>query len=600
MSKTKHPSKWDLSPLFQSDSDPKIETDKKRVQEESYKFINKWKEREDYLSDPKVLREALDEYEVWARVVSTDGNVGYYFWLREAQDESSTELKAKVNQIQDFSTKIHNDIQFFEIRIAKISEEMQSKFLVADELLKYKHFLENLFKEAKYLLSEPEEKLINLYSPMAVGNWKKMLNTFLSKSTRKALGEDEKQTEKTFEELMGLMNNKNKKVRDTAAKAVNEIFAEHLEVAESELNAVLQYKKVNDELRGISRPDLTRHISDDIDSEVVDALVEAVSSQFGLAQRYYALKAKLMGVKKLEYHERNVEYGSIDSKIEFDQAVEIVGRSLKKLDPQFEDFFQGFLNGYIDVYPEKGKSGGAFCAHNQLSQPTYILLNYTDTVRDVTTLAHEVGHGINNEMIRETQNALTAGVPMSTAEVASTFMEDFALEELVGEIDDGTQLSLNMGKLNDEVSTIFRQIACYKLEQDLHMAFRNEGYLSKEKIGEIFLKNMEAYMGDAIEQSEGSQNWWIYWSHIRSYFYVYSYSSGLLISKALQTSVRKDLKFISKVKEFLSAGRSASPKDIFANLGIDITDKTFWEKGIQRFADLLDRTEELASKLGKI
>lgn len=600
MPKTKLPTKWNLSLLFKSDDDPAIETDKKRVTEESYKFIDKWKARDDYLSDPKVLKEALDEYENWARNVGTDGDFGFYFWLREAQDESSTILKAKVNQVQDFSTKIHNDIQFFKLRLAKVSEDVQKKFLNDPDLVIYKHFLENLFKEAKYLLSEQEEKLVNLYSPMAIGNWRRMLSTFLSKSTRKTLDKNGKQTEKSFEEIMGLMNNKDKKVRDSAAKAVNSILADHVEVAEAELNSVLQYKKVSDELRGVSRPDLTRHISDDIDSEVVDALVEAVSSRFDVAQKYYALKAKIMGVKQIEYHERNVEYGNIDKKFDYDQAVDIVGRSLHKLDPEFKQIFDNFVDGHIDVFPEKGKSGGAFCAHNQLSQPTYLLLNHTENVRDVSTLAHEVGHGINDELIRRTQNALTAGVPMSTAEVASTFMEDFAIEELVGEIDDETQLTLNMGKLNDEVSTIFRQIACYRFEQDLHSEFRKEGYLSKKKIGELFLKNMKAYMGEAVEQSQGSENWWVYWSHIRSYFYVYSYSSGLLISKALQASVRKDHKFIAKVKKFLSAGRSASPKDIFADLGIDITDKSFWEKGIEEFATLLQETERLAAKLGKI
>ena len=157
-----------------------------------------------------------------------------------------------------------------------------------------------------------------------------------------------------------------------------------------------------------------------------------------------------------------------------------------------------------------------------------------------------------------------------------------------------------MQNLGNDVSTIFRQTSCYRFEQDLHVSFRHAGYLSKEDIGKIFQKHMAAYMGDAVEQSAGSENWWVYWNHIRVFFYVYSYVSGLLISKSLQASVRKDPKFIMRVKEFLAAGRSDSPRNIFKKLGIDIADKAFWEQGIAETAHLLDEAEALAKKLGKI
>ncbi len=173
-------------------------------------------------------------------------------------------------------------------------------------------------------------------------------------------------------------------------------------------------------------------------------------------------------------------------------------------------------------------------------------------------------------------------------------------EELVKEADDELKLSILMTKLNSDVSTVFRQVACYKFEQDLHKDFREKGYLSKEEIGSLFQKNMAAYMGDAVEQSESSQNWWVYWSHIRNFFYVYSYASGLLISKSLQKSVRENPKFVHEVKEVLSTGAADSPKNIFKKCGIDITDKTFWNKGISEVEELLDETEKLAKKLGKV
>ncbi|MBI3592133.1 MAG: oligoendopeptidase, partial [Nitrospirae bacterium] len=232
--------------------------------------------------------------------------------------------------------------------------------------------------------------------------------------------------------------------------------------------------------------------------------------------------------------------------------------------------------------------------------PTYILLNHTDMLNDVLTLAHELGHGINNELIRKKQNALNFGTPTSTAEVASTFTEDFVLQEILKKADDRLRLAIMVKKLNDDVSTIFRQAACYQFEQELHHEFRKKGYLSKEEIGKLFQKHMSAYMGDYVEQSAGSENWWVYWNHIRYFFYVYSYAGGLLISKALQNSVKEDPKFIGKVKEFLSAGLSDSPKNIFKKLGVDITDKGFWDKGLDEVESLLMETTQLAKRLGKI
>ena len=157
-----------------------------------------------------------------------------------------------------------------------------------------------------------------------------------------------------------------------------------------------------------------------------------------------------------------------------------------------------------------------------------------------------------------------------------------------------------MNKLNDDISTIIRQVACYMFEQELHKNFREKGYLSKEEIGKLFAKHMKNYMGDFVEQSKGSENWWVYWGHIRNFFYNYSYASGLLISKSLQSSVKENPKFIENVKEFLSTGGSKSPKYIFEKIGINIADKDFWDKGLEEVEKLLNETEKLAKKLGKI
>jgi oligoendopeptidase F len=592
---------WDLSALFSGDGDARIEGNMKTVERESYRFIRKWKGRADYLSSPRVLKQALDEYEGWRRKCGVDGDAGYYFWLRTEQDQNSPTLKARFNKIEEFSRRIENDMQFFHLRIAKIPPRRRNGFLTFPGLAPYRHFLERIFAEARYLLSEPEERVLNLKSSTSYSNWIKMTFGFLSREEGRLLLEGGGAGTRTFSEILSLMNSREKRVRDSAARTFNAILARHVDVAEAEINSVLAHKRTDDELRKVSRPDLSRHIADDVDSAVVDALVKTVSGKFDISARFYRLKARLMGVRRLKYHERNVPYGKIVVKYSYSAACRLISRVLRNLDAGFATIFEGFLSsGQIDVYPRKGKAAGAFCAHHLISQPTYILLNHSDELGDVLTLAHELGHGINNELIRKRQNALNFGTPTSTAEVASTFMEDFVLQEIIGKADDESRLAIMLKKLDDDVSTIFRQIACYLFEAELHAEFRKQGYLSKDEIGRMFGRHMSAYMGDAVEQSKGSENWWVYWNHIRYFFYVYSYAGGLLISKSLQNSVKVDPLFIAKVKDFLSAGLSDAPRNIFLKLGIDIGDDSFWEGGLAEVEHLLLETEQLARRLGKI
>ena len=594
-------SSWDLSPLFRNDSDPQMIRVRKEVEKVSYAFINKWKERDDYLKNPVVLKTALDEYENWLRYYGAGAREWYYFNLRNSLDQDNPALKARLNKTQDFGKKIQNDILFFTLEVAKINAEHQKKFLKYKPLVPYKHFLAGLFLQARYQLSEPEEKILNLTMATSHSNWTRMLSGFLTKEEKNVLGDDEKIKVKNFSEILGLMDSKNKEVRDTAAKAFNEILQKHLGVAENELNSVLQNKKIDDELRKFESPDTARHISDDIEGDVVDTIIKVISSRFDIARRYYELKAKLFKVKKLAYHERNVPYGSVDKKYTFEDTVKLISGVFRNLDKEFLEIFKKFIEeGGVDVFPKKGKTSGAFVTHNLLTHPTYLLLNHNDRLRDVLTFAHELGHGINNELCKQKQNSINFGTPTSTAEVASTFVEDFVFQELLKKANDELKLSLMMIKLNEDVSTIFRQIAFYNFETDLHKKFREIGYLSKDEIGKLFQKHTSTYMGDYVEQSPGSENWWVYVDHFRRFFYVYSYASGLLISKSLQASVKKDPKFILRVKEFLSAGLSDSPKNIFKKLGIDITDKKFWEKGIAEVEKLLEETEKLAKDLGKI
>ena len=591
---------WDLSPLYKSDNDPQMLTDRKVVEKLNYDWINKWKSRTDWLEDPKALREALDELEKLNTSYGIGGKELYYFGLRTSLDQADIDLKAKETKIEDFAKKIYNDGIFFIIKLSKVDPKIQQQFLAASELEPYRHWLEQVFAEGKHTLSEPEEQILTLTYKTSMGNWIQMREEFISSDEQVVETKDGKKTV-TFEELISLASDRDKKTRDNAAAAVNKTLTKFEDIAVHEINSVLEYKKVQDQLRHYERPDEGRHLSDDIDTEVVDTLVKAVSRRNDISRRFYALKAKLLGQPKLTYYERGVEYTTADKKYDYSGAVSLVYTVFQKLDPEFAEIFQDFVeHGRIDVYPKKGKRTGAFCTHDQKAFPVYVMLNFTGVLREVTTLAHEMGHGINFVLTQKHQNSFNIGAPTSTAEVASTFMEDFVLQELGQQVNDETRLSLNISKLNDEIASIFRQISLYKLETELHQAYREKGYLSKEFLHQLFTKHMQEYMGEAVEFPKESGMWWVYWSHIRYFFYVYSYAGGLLISKSLQALVKEDSKFIGKVKEFLSAGRSDSPKNILAKAGVDITDPKFWDKGLDEVEQLLQDTEALARRLGKI
>lgn len=586
---------WNFGLLYDRYDKKALEGELEAIKKKNLEFVAKWRGRTDYLENPEILAQALDELEEIEATIGTSGKPGYYYWLKYQLDQQNTEIKAELGKIEDLGTYLQNELEFFNQGISRIPAEKQSEFLNYPGLAEYRHMLERMFVEAKYLLSEPEEKILNLVSKTAHGNWVEMISDFLSREERKVLSEDGSESVKSFSEILDTINSVDKRVRDSAAEALNDIFAKVAPAAEYELNSILHNKKVSDELRGFKRPDESRHISDDIDSEVVDSLIEAVSSRFDISQRYYRLKAKLLEVDKLQYHERNVDFQKPDVKYDFDKSAELISGVFTGLDEEFGGIFGGYLQeGKIDVYPKKGKDSGAFCVHMEKDLPVFVMLNHTGRLNDVTTLAHEMGHAINFELMKREQNALNCGTYTCTAEVASTFMEDFVLDELEKGVDDEGKLAILMERLNGDISSIQRQVACYNFEKDLHTIYRSEGYLSLKRIGEIFLKHMGAYLGDAVELSKGAENWWVYWSHIRNYFYVYSYASGVMISKSLKKMVEDDSAYVGKVKKFLELGTSVAPREAFSELGIDIGDKGFWMKGLEELEEMLSEAEGLA------
>jgi oligoendopeptidase F len=590
---------WDFSSFIGEDVDKQIEEEKLKIKEVVEGFVTKWKDRKDYLEDPVVLKKALDEYEKLHTDCGISGGVGYYLHLMSEKKQDDEKIKAQLTLMEDFHNKLSNELTFFTLNISKIAEANWDKFLSFEGLEVYKHFLKHLFSTGKYILSEKEEKILTLKSGPANDRWVRMVEEFLSTQER-GVFIGEKNEMKNFSEILGLLDDSKKEIRDSAASAFNDILKSNLDVATNEINAILQDKKINDELRGFTRSDQARIIGEDVDEEFVDSLLESVKSRSSIAHRFYELKSKLLGLDKLAYHERNIIFGDINREFSYEDSVKVVYDSLNGLDLEFGSIVKKLIEGgNIDVYPKKGKRSGAFCAAGLKIHPTYLLLNHTNKLSDVETLAHEIGHALNHEMMKK-QNSLNYGVTMVTGEVTSNFSENIVFESLLENVSsDEERLALLMNKLNGDISSVIRQASCYMFEQDLHKEFRKRGFLSKKDIGELFQKHMVSYMGPFVEQSEGAENWWVYWSHIREFFYVYSYSASLLVANSLMVSLKEKSLGIDKIKDFYSAGVVEAPRELFKKMGLEIN-KEFWNKGLDCIEEQLELAYSLAKKLGKI
>lgn len=583
---------WNLSLLISNTSKENIDALIKECEEENNEFVRKWKPRSDYLSDPYIMLEALTDLEKLNRKQGILSPVSFYYWLKLEIDKNNAETKSAINRITLKAVELENKIIFFTHKISRIKKRVQQIFLQSQILKEYHFFLGNLFKEGKYLLSEKEEKILAIKAKTSMNNWQEMIESLLSRESAKVLTGG-KMVEKDFSSILSLISSEDQKTRDSAAKGFNAILKKHSDVAEIEINSILEDKLNNDILRKTKRPDEIRHLADGIDSDIVDTLIETVKNNFDISKEYYAFKAGVLNKKQLEFHERNVPVGTLSKKITYNEGYKIVRNVFGKLSPVFEEIFTRFSeNGQIDAYPKKGKVSGAFCAHDLKNYPIYVLLNYTDTVNDVLTLAHEMGHAVHFELAKQC-NSLYYGASTATAEVASTFMEDFTLNELLNILPKKDSFTLLMHKLDDDISTIQRQAALYLFEKELHKSFREKGYLSKKQIGEIFLDNLSSYLGPAVRLSSGSENWWIYVSHIRNFFYVYSYASGALISKSIQAKYRKGEIGIEKYINFLQKGESQSIKDLFKNLELNITQKSFWQEGLGNISENLNKVKSL-------
>jgi oligoendopeptidase F len=579
---------WDLKLLYKNEKDPHIEKDMKKLEEALEKFAKKYQNNHRYLQDEKILEQALKDWEITLNKAS-DRPILYFHYLKDIQAENSY-AESQMNLLSDRLAKASNKILFFDLNLSKIEDKKKRQFLLSSRLKRYHYYLKLIFDNAKYNLSESEEKILNFEHLPARSMWisgqEKLLNIQTVPYKNKKI---------PIFEALSLSKTLPTPERRKLYNSINAQLKSISFFAESEINAIYTQKKILDELRGFKEPWQATFLNYQSDEKSILNLIETVTEHFHLSHRFYLLKKKLLKEKFLQYADREAPVGKNKRQFPFDQTVQITLSAFRKIDEWYANTLQNFLkNGQIDVFPRKGKTGGAYCSHSS-NNPTFVLLNHTNNYRNVITLAHEMGHAFHGEKSKS-QPIIYEHYVIPVAETASTLFENFVFEEIFETLTQKEKIIALHDRISDAVSTVFRQIACFNFEKELHQKIRSKGALSKEEMASIHNKHMSSYLGLSVKMQEEDGYSFVQWSHIRHFFYVYSYAFGQLISKALYKRYKKDRNFIAQIEKFLSAGGSKSPVDIFKDIGIDISRPSFFKEGLKSIEDDIKRLEKLAKE----
>ncbi len=579
---------WNLKLFYKSDTDPEIEQDMQAIEEACLKFEKKYRGK-DFTSSVDKLLKALKDSENLDKIFKGYKPLVYFNYKRDLNSKDSA-VVAKATQLEVRLTRAGNRLTFFSLELGKIPSKLQKQFLKDARLASYHYLLKTIFDKAKYNLTEKEEQLASLLSQPGYGMWVDGQDKLASSQMVKHKGKSI-----PLAEASGILSGESKPLRQALYKEITKTLKNISHFAEAEINAIYNFKKIMDERRGFKHPYSATVLGYENDEKTIEGLVALVTKSFKISQRFYKLHAKLLKEKKITLADRGVSIGKIDKKFDFRASVEIVKRAFGKIDPKYVEIFENFLeNGQLDVFPKKGKTGGAYCSHGG-DNPTFVLLNHTDNIRSVETIAHEMGHAFHSEFSK-TQPHHYREYSTATAEVASTFFEQVTLAEMEKELDKKEYAILLHNKIMGDVSTIFRQVACFNFELELHQRIRQEGQLSGEEMAKLMSKHLRSYLGDSVEVTDDDGYFFVYWSHIRRFFYVYSYAYGQIISRALFEKWSEDKSYAKKIEQFLHAGGSMSPKDIFKSIGINTSDPNFFLTGLKGIEKDIKKLERLTAK----
>jgi oligoendopeptidase F len=547
------------------------------------------------------------------------GRAGTYAALDFSTDTSDPARGALLQRTQEQGTAIETTLLFFELEWAALPDERVRELLDGEgadgvDLDFCRHHLRSARRYRDHLLSEPEEKILAEKSLTGASAWSRLFEELTSAIEVElpadgavngvsgvAQGDDggEKAGDRGRDGGEGprrvpldlALSNlvlPDRELRRTTAEAITAALQPGLRTRAFLFNTLLADKATDDRLRRYPNWLAARNLSNEAGDESVQALIEAVRGRYGIARRWYTLKARLLGVEKIADYDRMAAVTDDDVTYTFAQGREVVLDCYSSFSPELGALAKRFFDErYIDAPLRPGKRGGAFCASAVPSVHPYVLLNYTSRRRDVLTLAHELGHGVHFALAAR-QGVFHQGTPLTLAETASVFAETIVFGRLLAE--DSTpasRLALLAENLQDTIATVFRQVAMNRFEDLVHIARRTEGELSVERFGELWSESQAELLGDSVEITEGYRSWWSYIPHfIGSPGYVYAYAYGQLLALSVYDRYeQRGAEFVPQYLELLAAGGSRSPQELGAIVDVDLADPGFWESGL----DLVER-----------
>ncbi len=523
---------------------------------------------------------------------------GHYAMLRFSENTADPERGAAMMAMEETSTEISTKLIFVDLEWAAV-DDAHAESVLADGALDFcRHHLENSRRNRPHLLSEAEETVLTEKSVSGSSAWVRLFDELTSAITVEIDGE-----ELPLEAGLSQLQHPESEVRGKAAEAVTAGLAPGLRTRGFVYNTLLLDKSVDDRLRSFDSWISSRNLSNEASDESVSALVDSVVSRYDIPQRWYALKAKVLGVDRLKDYDRMASVADSESQVGWAEATGIVRDAYDSFSPELAGIVGRFIDeGWIDAPTRPGKRPGAFCAYATPSHHPYVMLNWTGRNRDVLTLAHELGHGVHGYLARE-QGLFHQSTPLTLAETASVFGETVTNNRLLSMLDDpGERFALLAATLEDTIATVFRQVAMNRFEHSCHVARREEGEISVERFGDLWATSQEAMLGEAVEVTEGYRTWWSYIPHFigtPGYVYAYAYGQLLALSVYARYEERGD-EFVPSYLELLRLGGSRSPEELGAVVGCDLGDPGFWDAGLQIVEGQLKAAEDAAEAAGRL
>ncbi len=581
---------WDLEPLVDGHDGEGANRELDEGRERATRFAESYAGKVAEL-DATGLVAAMRELEAINDLI---GRAGSYASLRFATDTADPARGALLQRVQERATEIETMLLFFELEWAALDDRRAEELLSYDRLDFCRHYLESVRRYRPHLLSEKEERVLSEKSISSQSAWGRLFGELLT-----ALRVDLDGQELTLDVALSRLLAPNREVRRAAADAVSATLEPGLRTRGFIYNTLVFDKSVEDRLRSYPHWLASRNLANEASDASVMALIQAVRSRYDIPQRWYTLKAKLLGVERLADYDRSAPVLSEEVTFSFAQARELVLDTYSSFSPVAGEVTRRFFDEHaIDAPPRPHKRGGAFCAYTVPSVHPYVMLNYTATRRDVLTMAHELGHGLH-AALAQPQGIFHHSTPLTLAETASVFGEELVFGRMLQDVtDEQTKLGLLAERVDGAIATVFRQMAMNRFEHLIHTRRRAEGELSTDRICDTWVETQAELFGDSVEITGGYRRWWSYVPHfINTPGYVYAYAYGLLLALSVYSRyLSEGDSFVPRYIELLSAGGSRSPEQLAEIVGIDLTDPGFWDSGLALVEEQLREAEELAAK----